>query len=72
VVVYDTSSKEDATPATKVSKRSLRVLAIRIEIYQSTYNSPARHPDEMLNYTSTNSSDKVALPLLPAHFLPSK
>ena len=33
-----------------------------------------RHLDEMLNYASklriTNSSDKAAVPLLPAHFLP--
>jgi len=31
--IYDTSSKEDATLATTVSKRSLQVSAIRIEIY---------------------------------------
>ena len=35
------ASKEDATPATTVLKRSLSVLAIRIEVYQSTpQNSP--------------------------------
>ena len=38
-VIYDTSPTEDATPPTMVWKRSLQVSVIRIEIYQSTYNS---------------------------------
>jgi hypothetical protein len=32
-VVYDASSKEDATPATTVSKRNMCISAIRIDTY---------------------------------------